>query len=230
MNVMLPAAVSLLALALAPGPVTTKTTVKSKSKSSKVTKSKGHSKQAKVAKFTPAPGKTSDSALVAQPKAVERLLASSKPPKMTKAKLSKASELEITEVNWAVLSPTRPKRNGRASMSFYRPHIVDSRSARAVFTRRCNGSAQCQEGGALVRVNAAQAGVFVVSCSLLAGSEGVGNWVVRTSAGRAELNARPGWNDVTFVIQANEPGSYGASITGKSRAWALSSCSINKAD
>ena len=225
MNAMLPAALSVIALAVAPGPVTTKKATHTKSK--RVAKSKG-----KVVTFAPAPEKSLGKAPTAQPKAVDRLLQAAAPPRMTKAKLSKATDLEIHEMNWAFLTPSAAKRNGRASLSFYKPHMISGYSSRAVFYERCSGMTKagdtpCKEGVAMVGVHADKAGLFAVNCTLQAATGDVGDWIIDTKAGQARVRAKVGWNEVAFVIQADKAGNYSATLRGEARAWALSSCSVN---
>lgn len=225
MNALLPAALSLLALAVAPGAVATKKATPTKSK--RVAKQKS-----KVVTFAPAPEKTLGAAPTAQPKAVERLLQVAAPPSMTKGKLSKATELEIHELNWALLTPGAAKRNGRAYLAFYKPHVIHGFSDRAVFRELCPGMAKagdapCKEGFAAVGVHAEDAGLFVVNCTLQASNGDVGDWVIETEAGEGRVRAKVGWNEVAFVIRANEPGNYSATLRGEAPAWALSSCSVN---
>lgn len=154
---------------------------------------------------------------------------------MTKAKLSKATDLEIHELNWAFLTPGAAKRKGRAYLSFYNPQLIHGFTDRAVFRERCPGIAKagdapCKEGFAVVGVHADKAGLFVVNCTLQASNGDVGDWIIETKAGEGRVRAKAGWNEVAFVIRAHEPGTYSATLHGEARAWALSSCSVNTVD
>ena len=132
--------------------------------------------------------------------------------------------------------PIQRFSTGRAKLSFYRAMSTPAGDEPyAMFNDDCRflspeDQRHCNVPKARITVQAPTPGYYIVECSLLSISSASDVWIVNVGNDEAKMAVNPYDEDhVVFVVEAGAPGDYTASLTTTAQAWALYSCSVNRA-
>ena len=184
-----------------------------------------------VIKLTPKPKGSMSKPPVKMAAKVRKMLTQKAAPPMTKPQLSAATNLTITEHNWAYVTPASMVRYGRAALGMVRPSYISGANNLAVFKgcpKTAMAGSSCKNGGATLAIDAPKADAFVVSCTVR-GTE-AGAWVIETNDTKKEVEVKPGeYQHLLFVVYAEKAGTYRMRVKSAQKLWGFYGCAVNTA-